>query len=220
MIAADWSCPKKRLARLETIINPYRQNFGPRLPSDRQYWTMCGKCATTDGQRIRGCEPHQMFYEGLISPDQFHGVERNPEIHVQNAKAYPEIAWYNDDFYRAMLKAKANGGFTPGIVNADTHQTPDGTSFFVAKILALLSDMPGNILFVANFVLRARYYEQKDGDYIVERLNACPPFQAAMSDGRWRMWDEYYEYGGAGRKNAKTRMGTLRFFKFGGDQAT
>ena len=52
----DWSCPKKQEARSQTIIEQYQIHFGQKLPPNKQYWAICGQCATPDGQQLHGCE--------------------------------------------------------------------------------------------------------------------------------------------------------------------
>jgi hypothetical protein len=206
----DWSCTKKQNARLETIISQYQNYFGYKLPEDKQYWTLCGQCATPNGEPLQGCELCQLIESGLISANQFHGVEINEEIHDLNVKAFPEINWHNDDFYRAIVKAKCNNNFNPAIVNLDTIKTPDGGAAYISKMISLLNDTCDEVLLVVNVILKMRFYAKKNGDYFINLLNKHHQFRYAMKDN-WNLIDNYYEYNGAGK--GSTSMGSFIFVK-------
>jgi hypothetical protein len=211
----DWSCPKKQTARLETIISQARNVFGHSIHPDKQYWTLAGQCATTEGKPLQGCEFNQLLESGLISANQFHGVEINEEIHDLNVKAFPKINWYNDDFYRAMVKAQSNKVFNPAIVNVDLPRTPDGGAAYISKIMSFLDDTCEEVLVVANVILRMRYYTAKNGDYVIDLLNKHPQFRYAMK-GNWTLLDKYYEYNGAGNTGSRIWMGSFIFVKLYG----
>jgi hypothetical protein len=209
----DWSCPKKQKARWETIISQYRSAFEEKLPANKQYWTICGQCATSDGEPLHGCEIWQLLEHKLITPQQFHGVEINPAIHNLNVKAFPEMNWHNNDFYRAMVVAQSNGAFNPAIVNADLPQTPDGGAGYIAKCMAFLTATADEVIFVANLILRQRFYTTKDGDYVIGMLNQYPQFRYAMKEGDWTFCNNYYAYAGAGETGGRTWMGSFVFVK-------
>jgi len=209
----NWSCPKKQKARWETIISQYQKHFGNSLPTDSQYWTMCGQCGTENGEPLDGCEPSQLIADGLILPEQFYGVEINPEIHVLNVKAFPHLNWINDDFYHAMVVEQSQNNFNPAIVNADLPQTPDGGGAYISKLLAFLTETAGDVLFIANLILRMKYYTAKDGDYVINLLNDYPQFRYAMSEGNWKLADGFYEYNGAGNTGSRIYMGSFVFVK-------
>lgn len=209
----DWSCPKKQKARTETIINQYRKHFGNVVPKDKQYWAMCGQCATADGEQLPRCEIRQVIEDGLISEEQFHGVEINKEIHDLNVKAFKETNWHNDDFYRAMVAAKAKGIFNPAIVNIDLPRTPDGGAGYLSKIMSFLDATCDDVLVIANLILRMRYYTAKSGDYVINLLNKYPQFRYAMRESKWSLSDQYYEYNGAGETGSRIWMGSFIFVK-------
>jgi len=209
----DWSCPKKQQSRMDTIISPYREHFNHSLPKQLQYWTLCGQCATPEGNPLKGCELDQMVQEGLIDASQFHGVEITAEIHQLNASAWPDVHWHNDDLYRAMVVAQSKGWFKPGIVNCDFPKTIDSSAAScTAKILAMLSEQPQDIFFLANFIVRKRFYTSKDGNYIIEYLNKFPQFRLAFSKG-WQYDGRYYTYNGTGNVGSRTFMSTFIFVK-------
>ena len=210
--AKDWSCPKKQKARHETIISPYRENFGLSLPADRQYWTLCGQCFTADCKPLVGCELWQMTDSRLIVADQFHGVEINSKIHVFNVAAFPGLNWHNDDFYHAMVVAQSRGQFNPGIINCDLPRMPiGGGAAYVAKIMAFLTDCTKDVLFVANFILKIRNHPVQDGEAIVGLFGELPQFKRAMEEGKWSLV-KTYSYEGT-EKSARSWMGSLVFVK-------
>jgi len=210
----DWSCPKKQIARLMTIIKKYQSNFSNNLPQEKQYWTMAGQCANHNGEPKEGSEIQQMLSVGLIQPHQFRGVEINYDIHQLNKKAFPHLNWINKDFYSAMSTAYANNEFNPAIVNADLTSTPETGCSYISRILALLSSCQSqNILLIANLIIRMKHYKEKNGDYIVDKLNEYPQFTHVMSHDNWNMQESYYRYDGTGDIGGRTYMGTLVFTK-------
>lgn len=213
----NWSCPKKQTARWETIISQFQHYFGNSLSAEKQYWTLCGQCATAEGEQLHGCELWQLLESKLITSEQFHGVEVNQEIHELNVKAFPEINWHNDDFYYAMVKEKSNGSFNPAIVNIDLPRTPDGGAAYISKIMSFLDATCDEVIVVANLILRMRYYTAKDGNYVIDLLNKYPQFRYAMK-GNWTLLDKYYEYNGAGNTGSRIYMGSFIFVKMASSQ--
>jgi len=207
----DWSCPKKQKARWETIISQYQSNFSQSMPKEKQYWSMCSQCADDHGNPSEGRELSQMVSGGLISQGQFHGVEINKGIHDLNVSAYPDENWHNKDMYQAMAEAHGVGEFNPGIVNLDLIQTPETGASYISRCMALLTATSTDLVVIANFILRKRFYNTKSGDYAVEALNRYPQFRYAMTEGKWKMCESYYSYDGTGDTGSRTWMGSLIF---------
>ena len=206
----NWSCPKKKTARQETIINQYREHYGYSLPVDAQYWSMSGQCGTPDGSPITGCELDQLVSSNLIIENQFHGVEIQQDIFEVNQKAYPNANWYNEDFLDSMINAD---NFNPGIINADLIQTPETGSLYISKCMDFISQFNLDIMFIANFIIQMRHYDLKDGDYVICSLNQQPLFQNAMNNGNWIFDNKFYKYNGTGSEKSKISMGTFIFRK-------
>lgn len=211
----NWSCDKKQKARAETIVSQYNKFFDKYVPKNKQYWTMCGQCATPEGKPLDGCEYHQMIKDGFIMSCQFHGVEINSEIHELNVKAFPETNWYNEDFYRQLVKNIKDNDFNPAVVNVDLPKTPDKGVHYISKILSLLTEYSSNVLVVVNVILRMRYYKTKDGNYVLNLLNRFPQFNHIIHEGKWKIGEEYYSYNGAGETGSRTCLGSLIFVKCG-----
>lgn len=204
----NWSGQKKQAARLKTIIEPARQMFGQKLPPNKQYWTMCSKCGT-NGNLDQGSEFDQLIQSGLITPQQFFGVEKDSKIHNNNIGLPGN--WINDDFYWAMRSAAANNDFSPGIVNVDTMFLPKIGARFFTDIFTLLSELNiNNIILICNFVLRSAYHRDlKTGEDILEELNKHKLFLKYLS--YWDTFNQIYmEYDGADNKSTAV-MGTVLF---------
>lgn len=215
ILTHQWSSYAKVRARFSTIANPYRKAFGSSLPVGEQYWTMCGKLANNDGTENKLSEYNQMVRRGLITKDQFYGVEREEEIHLYNKTIHPDLNLYHADFYEQMVSAAAQNNFNPAIVNADLVHLPDRAAQYFCKILALLSSLPKNrILLVCNLILdnpRASKASRKgDTDRFLKNLN---------KEHRWNthkhLWSVNtlcYNYDGNG-KRSNSNMCTYLFFK-------
>jgi hypothetical protein len=171
---------------------------------------MCGQCATSKGEPLKGTEFSQMVDCGFIQEDQFHGIEIKPNIHKLNKKAYPNANWYQGDFYE-QLKRAVSDGFDPAIVNMDTIITAEHIGE-VSKVMLLLSDFAGDVMFVVNLITQVRSYKFKGVDYIVDKMNKNAQFVNAYNRANWSGWDKWYSYNGTGG-NGGTWMGTFVFFK-------
>lgn len=201
----NWSLETKQLARQRTIIDPYREHFGYSIPSDLEYWSMAGQCATDDGEPLPGCEFDQVVEAGLVTPEQFHGVEQFPRIHRLNQRAYPEANWHRGDFYQVLHRnARA---YRPAIVNADLIETAISGADYIGRIMDLLSLVACDVMLVANFVVKYRGGYVEPLDYLQSSWN----FTATMASGLWTPVLDY-EYGGRDG-TSKTVMGSLVFVK-------
>ena len=208
--AKNWSCPKKILARQEVQINLHREIFGHIIPRNKQYWTMSGQCADSNGSPIDNCELDQIVKAGLIAPNQFHGVEINPEIYNLNSQAWPESNWYLGDFYQVMDNADNEGIFNPSIVNADLITMPETSMDYLADIFDLLSSSADDVMFVINLVLRSKHKKSTIEDAI-DKLNENKVFQSAIRSREWNYLDSYYSYAGTG-KRANSNMSSMVFY--------
>ena len=205
-------CPKKIGARMETIIVPYRQHLAHALPVGKQYWTMCATHTDTEGNLLPGSELHQMIEVGIITPDQFHGVDIDADIIAANTVGIPGANWHLGDFHRTMIAAKNEGEFDPGVVNCDHLRMPgSGGAEYVSRCLAFLSDQ-SDLIFVSNLILNPpRNNSLCTPEEYLEELWEQPPFRYAMSTG-WQHDDVLYVYGGTGTES-RTVLGTMVFWK-------
>jgi roadblock/LC7 domain-containing protein len=202
----DWGHSRKMEARRQTIILPYQMNFSKALPLGKQYWSMCGQCTT------KNCEFDQMVKEGFITPEQFRGVEINPAIHQLNVEKYPDLHWFNEDFYYAMANGNHKKSFNPGIVNIDTLLTPDGDLDYVGRILAMLTDLVDEVMCVANLIVKKQFYA-KDGYYAYQKMVDTPLIKYTFEHGNWSIFhNAFYAYCGTGDRS-RTTMSSFIFIK-------
>jgi hypothetical protein len=203
-------CPKKLKARQETIIKMYRKYFSDSLPEEKQYWTMCATHTDGDGQLLMGSELDQMLRDGLITINQFHGVDIDLSIIDNNSKFLPQAHWYLGDFYNTMVKNIND--FNPGIVNCDHLKMPQsGGAAYVSKCLAWLSGQNG-LMFISNLILTPpRHNASCSPDEYIAELYKYPQFKYAMNHG-WEYENNLYVYDGTGLES-RTVLGTMVFYK-------
>ena len=204
------SCPKKIASRVATTLSVYRSHFGHRIPADRQYWAMCGRCSHEKGILDPHSEPQQMIDAGLISPNQFHGVEFDPTIYTFNKESSREINWHLGDFYETMVEYSNSHNFRPAIVNADMIVMPKFGSQYLSRIMQFLTPIEGPTMLLGNFVTEYRHRKTSIAD-IVSEMERQPSYQLAMNSGRWHWHDLSYWYRGTGRSG--TKMNTVILFK-------
>lgn len=214
--AKIWDDSSKKNARRTTIIDPYRKIFGESLPTEKQYWTLCGEMASK-GKIQDGCELNQVVQEGLIFPEQFHGVEGNKEIYLANINAMNDSQYgahfYCGEFTEVLDQILGEGNLNPGIIYLDTIQEPKGSSALLAKTLDILNNTIGNILLTWNFIkdnnYRNRHYSW---EYVKKELDSNALFRLAIRYG-WRQLDgdKTFKYGGTGKTS--TTMGSIVFIR-------
>jgi len=194
-----WNHPRKIRTRDDTIIDTIHQVFGNKIPENRQYWTLCGRSIGS------GTEFDQLIKSGLIKPEQFNGVEINPDIHLENM-SLPQGHFWQGDFYEVMLNHKHTREFNPAAVNFDSVNMPTEAANQFAKIFRLLSRVEETpILFIANVVLSCYSHRSSIDDFIT-RLGKKIPWWAYQ---KWIPFNEqYYEYNGTG-DHSGTKMGTI-----------
>lgn len=210
-----WSGNKKIIARQETIINQYRKIYNRQsIPQDKQYWTMCGNLSDNNNHLNQDSEYSQIIREGLITPNQFRGVEIDDIIFNRNKQVLPHIEIYKDDFFKTLNRQANQNQFNPAIVNADLINMPEIGAIYISKIIALLSMMPGEIMLVANLVLDSPYIsptrKKQDIDRFLINLKNQHKFNAFKH--HWNFDNECYKYAG-NREHSRTTMGSYIFYK-------
>jgi hypothetical protein len=205
------ACPKKLEARYQTIIKTYRDHYGKQsIPKNSQYWSICGRCSYEMNKLEDNCEPDQLIKAKLIKPNQFFGVEINPEIYEFN-KSNKGMNWFLGDFYEQMVEYSNYNIFSPAIVNIDMLLMPKCGVEYFARIMSFLSSIKTkNIMVVANFIIKTRQHVAHKED-IVKRLEREPLFQNSMSINKWRIYNQFYWYNGTGK--TRTKMGSIILFK-------
>lgn len=213
-------CPKKEKAREETILSTYGSLFSDRLPDDKQYWTMCSTHTNDDGSFSVGSELGQVMGAGLITPDQFYGVDVVDSIIDANKNAMPSANWIYDDFVSAMREEAFKGTFNPGIINADFISMHKKASRTVADIIELVTYADvHDVMVVANVMYNNPYANKRVPEEILvdDMLDIYLKynhFKRAWSKGGWGVLPDFYCYMGTGT-NSKTIMVSMIFFRTG-----
>ena len=91
-----WHERPSKLKYRSIQIDILRDHFGQHLPHDKQYWSICGQGA--NGKPNKGTEIGQLEASGILSRQQYVGVNRFEEIIADNRKAYPEATWITGEF--------------------------------------------------------------------------------------------------------------------------
>ena len=207
---ALWSKdPKKIESREQTIILPAQQIFGKSLPPDKQYWAMCSSYFNNEGKTTG--ELHQMLDAGLITSDQFYGVDNQQHIIDKNKEYYPDINWICNDFVKAMKKASIEGTFNPAIINLDNMRQYKKATKYLKKLLSFIDyNVFGELLVISNIMLnnpRGNHLKVDSIKIIVNYL-----LKIYSIPDHWTIYPQYYEYDGTGDRS-RTIMGTLLFIK-------
>ncbi len=205
-----WSGNKKKIARQETIINQYRKIYNRHsIPQDKQYWTMCGDISDKNGNINQDSEYSQIIQEKLIMPNQFRGVEIDKDIYDNNINVLPNVDFYNDDFFKTINRQANQHQFNPAIVNADLINMPEEGAKNISKIIALLSNTPGEIMLVCNVCIKLRHRRYSIDDFLINLKNQHK-FNAFKHN--WNFNNECYKYAG-NREHSRTSMGSYIFWK-------
>ena len=117
--SAPWGSLPKREYRRRCLIEPYRQLFG-EVPSDRQYWTMCGTHVRA-GRPLPFCELDQLERSGFVARSQFVGVDKSEAVIAANRAVWPDVDWRCGLMEREVYRDQA---FRPAIIHLDTTHTP------------------------------------------------------------------------------------------------
>lgn len=205
------ACPKKLEARFQTIIKSYRDHYKIQsIPKNTQYWSICGRCSYEMGKMEENCEPDQLIKSKLIQPNQFYGIEINPDIYQFNMASNNKIHWFLGDFYDQMVEYSNHNNFNPSIVNADMLLMPKYGAEYFSRIMHFLTTSTKKVMLVGNFIAEHRHFRFGIKD-IVSGLQKESCFQFSMYNGDWKFNSEYYWYNGTGKTT--TKMLTLIIHK-------
>lgn len=219
----DYTCPKK-VAWRSTVIKTYREIMGQNsLPPEKQYWTMPNKIYDGDflmgGRLLRGCEFYQIIQEGLVTPDQCHGVERVREIYENNLKV-PKVHSYLGDFLNTMDEHAGNDRYNPGVVMYDSVEYPDTREDYFPRIMYFLTALDiRNVLLVWNFVIKSRFIRDYETNGLPERIHShelieLSRLRAEESGCPWDWLPYAITYRGSGKGHQST-MATAFYYRKG-----
>jgi len=209
----NWSeQPHKPHARSITIIDQYRKVFGQDLPLNQLYVAMCGDNCTLDGLRSDNVEISQLINSGLITEQQFVGIDNNHQIITRNKQAYPNALWIPGDYVRTIL-SDLNLLQNGGMFNTDTTSEPPRAVQMTADIMFSLNKLNRtNVLIIVNMVVKNPYNPSRtyDNDSIMTLFNKDPFIQQCIDNG-WIIIDG--EHGSLEYQNKNTSMRTFWCYK-------
>lgn len=212
-------CPKKYIARYETIISLYQKLFSNSLPAQKQYWTMCG-LHVENGEFQKGSELAQILESGLIQKQQFYGIDIDSTTIEANSIVIPDVKWIEDDFFSAMKKAYKNQCFNPGIINADLLSMKTKGCAVVSQILDFIQDINiEDCMLICNLMLVNPHHHggrrldtaSIDASEIISEFEKNVSFVSAWNKGNWKLYPDFYVYCGTGDRS-RTLMGTFVFY--------
>jgi hypothetical protein len=209
------SCPRKSKARFDTIIKTYRELFHNKLPNEKQYWTLAGPCFDENNKLGKHSEIHQLISSGLITEDQYHGIDNGEEIITSNRIAAPNSNFYHGDFITTLQAAAESKNFNPGIIHADYTKLKETSIVDTSNIIYMLSSLNiSNVMVVMNFPWNNPYANTFKGDIdpqeVIKLLQKNQRFNYAWNEN-WNIYPNCYSYGGTGPRS-KTTMATFVLF--------
>jgi hypothetical protein len=203
---ARWNTPEKIEYRQKCIIEPFYLKYGTKsLDKSLFYWSICGS-NSFDGTEVKGSEIDHMVSSGLISPEQFVGVDRDDSIIKRNTSAYPLATWICDDFETA-IHTKTH--LRPGIIHADTTQMSRSIQDIVQDLMTLAEYQLHPVMLIVNTIVR-RWVDRKE-ESISQAINRIA--LNTVEDG-WEISKLVYGSKG-GVRGGKAEMAALVMF-FGG----
>lgn len=189
-----WNSDQKKEARKETIIDCYKKLIGRDcLPSEKQYWTMCGRMDTGDEEFERNlhCEYEQVLNSGLIVPAQFRGVDNSEDYINKNKVLYPDLVFYCNDFMRQVYHSFAEADFNPGIVNVDMVYMPKKAASYSAEMLYFIEGQGiKDIMVVCNLMLN----NPRRGEGDIEIYKHDDFYELLKSESKWRYCQHYWNF--------------------------
>jgi len=155
----------KTIARQATVVNQYFHLFGRnQLPTHKQYWTLCNAQTKDENSELT-----QLINIGLITEQQFYGVDTNKKLIEENQKVFPKATFICDDMYYAML---SHSNFNPGIIYFDSIGGIDTQKDNIGYILNLLYDRNiEDTMIVFNFVMKHRAVDDSE-KYIMNEIES------------------------------------------------
>lgn len=191
-------------SRRETIIRPYRRYFGDRIPDGKQYWTLCAECAR-DGKLLPESEFAQVLEEGLITKDQFYGVDLDSKAIEENKKlGYGNFIEGN---FLGVIGAYKN--FNPAVVNLDLLSSYKRNKYLIRTLFRTLSEHNGLIYNINVFTQNFRSKGQTSNE-IIDDICEDEGWLWFFKLYNWETAFQTHVYKGKGND---TVMTSLTFFK-------
>jgi hypothetical protein len=195
MITSNWGSSSKLLARQQQMLMYQKVTGNKVLPSNLEYWTMCGRNLDANKQLIKDSEFDQLTSSGFIKPKQWHGVELDEQIAADN-KCHSEGNWYQGTLVNTFLMHHGSVGF----INIDHHRS---AKFSCNLLHHIFNSIEKGTFVSLNMVQSCFFYRAKEESMYEPILRECYPLKPL---------EVCTEYNGVG-DNKKTIMKTFYFYK-------
>ena len=130
----------------------------------------------------------------MITEDQFHGIDNNPNIIAANRIAYPNAHWYTGDFIWTLLREAPQ---QPAVINLDSMTRYKST---IGTMLNVMRHRQGPCLMITNIVSMFRGVRD-DQSVIIDYLESHPGWGET---GEWELYPQAATY-----RNRGTEMTSL-----------
>jgi len=207
---SPWDSDIKKYARELTIIDIYKHFYGDKLPIDKEYWSMCGAHFAEDGHNISG-ELGFLLERGLITSNQYRGVDQEESIIEKNKELFPGINWINGDFVDTMLSKISEGNFNPAIINYDGVMQPKFGVRYLKRVLDMVDHNFGDEVIVAStFTLTNPYTNDPKVTYtIADTMRELA--KVYWIPDHWEIFPQACVYSGI--RQCAVKMGVIIFIK-------
>lgn len=194
----DLAVKKKARAR---NIKTFRQVTGLKsIPKSHEYWCLCALQPPKNGNVTS--EIAQLTDDDFLVTQQFHGVDRSPEIIQQNEKWHPKAHWYAGEWSDVIR----DNDFNPAMIYLDTTSFIDtaNTADLVANTMPLC---PSNTVMIVNAMINdPRSRKRFDYRQLVELISKR---MGSLELNKWKPRIRCFDYNATGY----TDMMSLVFIK-------
>jgi hypothetical protein len=178
----DYETPQKLAARRENA-RLYRALTGLyTLPKSRQYWTLCARQTAHPESEI-----NQLVALGLLTKDQFYGVDRDPAFTDLNRLDHPEAHFPDAGEWSDIILDCDD--FNPGLVYLDTMHEAGRLSLALAASTMPLC--PAGTVLLCNVAQSSRFRAVMESEFITELRKRVPDFDS------WTVHGESFAYCGS-----------------------
>jgi len=172
------------------------------IPPHMQYWTLCGN-HVEGSQPIAGSELLQMAKVGLLSQEQFVGVDDDEDIIAKNETVFTCSTWICGEFIQVL---HTTADFNPAIIHLDTISMPDKAIELLHGVISRVEYCGHSVMVTTNMITK-RWMDATENNpkLVLEQL-----LQRGFTS-RWQICNMIYKYSGVLR-SSRTRMSAFVMF--------
>jgi hypothetical protein len=168
-------------ARGECLIRFFREKTRIKnIPSDKQFWSLCNQQSKRPSSEI-----NQLVKSGLITKEQYYGVDRDIRNIRQNKKNHPKANWFHGEWDVILRKHRAM--FNPSLIFLDSTSLAGTASIIQTAHDTMLMSPPRTFLFVNIMLNNPR--DPKQGRFTVN--NFIDNLANIMHVNLFRQWTYY-----------------------------